>query len=188
MKFIAVTGSFASGKSFVSEYIAKKGYKVFSCDDYVSKLYLDHNIQNEIISLIGLWVFDKKEIVSIIYKDETKRKKLEAYIHPLVREGIKEFKEQYFDAELLFVEIPLLFESRFNKYFEYSICVYCSEENRLKRAKERKNFNLETYNKIGEIQLPAQKKIELADFQINTDWGFDDTIRQVEEVIRKLRE
>lgn len=187
MKFIAITGSFASGKSFVSEYIAKKGYKVFSCDDYVRKLYLDSSIKKKIIDLIEITTFDKKEIIKIIYNDEFKRKKLENYIHPLVRKGISKFKEQYFDQDLLFVEIPLLFESGFNKHFDYSICVYCSEKNRLARAKERDNFNLEIYNKIKKIQMSLKEKIILADFLINTDLDFADTTRQIEEILENVR-
>lgn len=188
MKFIAITGSFASGKSFVSEYIAKKSYKVFSCDDYVKKLYLDSSIQKKIIDLIEITFFDKKEIIKTIYSDEVKRKKLENYIHPLVRNGIREFKEQNASEDLLFVEIPLLFESGFDKYFDYSICVYCDEKNRLERAKQRTDFNLEIYNKIKQVQMPWQDKIKLADFLINTDLDFVDTIKQIEEIIEKVRD
>ncbi len=35
MKSIAITGSFASGKSFVLKYLEKLGYKIFSCDVYI---------------------------------------------------------------------------------------------------------------------------------------------------------
>jgi dephospho-CoA kinase len=45
MKSVAMTGSFASGKSFVLKYLEKIGYKIFSCDDYVKQLYLDLNVQ-----------------------------------------------------------------------------------------------------------------------------------------------
>ena len=33
MKSIAITGSFASGKTFVLKYLEKAGYKTFSCDE-----------------------------------------------------------------------------------------------------------------------------------------------------------
>ena len=55
MKSIAITGSFASGKTFVLKYLEKAGYKTFSCDEYVKQLYLDPNIQQEL-----LCIFDKK--------------------------------------------------------------------------------------------------------------------------------
>jgi dephospho-CoA kinase len=186
MKFVAITGSFASGKSFVSGYLENLGYKVFSCDDYVKKLYLDLKIQNDVSKIIGIPAFDKKRIITIIYSDELKRKKLEDYIHPIVRSGIEDFKNKHSTEKILFVEIPLLFETGFNKYFDYSISVYCSEENRLKRAKTRENFNLEIYNKITEVQLPQDEKRKLADFQVNNDLGFRDTEKQIDEIITGL--
>ncbi|NDA91604.1 MAG: dephospho-CoA kinase, partial [Alphaproteobacteria bacterium] len=51
MKSIAITGSFASGKTFVLKYLEKVGYKTFSCDDYVRELYLEPNIRKDILCL-----------------------------------------------------------------------------------------------------------------------------------------
>ena len=41
MKNIAITGSFASGKSFVLSCAKELGYKVFSCDDFIRDAYKD---------------------------------------------------------------------------------------------------------------------------------------------------
>ena len=48
MRNIAVTGSFASGKTHIINYIKNLGYKVFSCDDYVKLLYQDKTITDQI--------------------------------------------------------------------------------------------------------------------------------------------
>ena len=42
---IAITGSFASGKSFVLECLKSMGYEIFSCDEYIKKLYEDKVLQ-----------------------------------------------------------------------------------------------------------------------------------------------
>ena len=158
MKSVAITGSFASGKSFVLKYLEKIGYKIFSCDDYVKQLYLDSNVQEDILSIIDKIgkIFDKKRLIEIIYNDDNQRKKLENYIHPKVRKGIIDF-----------------------------ICVYCNEENREKRAKARGDFNLEIYNKIRNIQLSQEAKTNLADFQINTDTDIE---VQISKIIDTLNE
>ena len=167
---VAITGSLASGKTFVLNYLKSLNYPVFSCDDFVRNLYEDTNVQNQVLLIIDeLTRFNKKELVQIIYNKPQYRKKLEQYIHPLVREAIGDFKKQFSRKRILFFEVPLLFESGFEKHFDYSICVFCSESVRLKRAKIRNNFDLAIYNKIKEVQLPAEEKIKKADFVINTE-------------------
>ena len=70
MKSIAITGSFASGKTFVLKYLEKVGYKTFSCDDYVRELYLEPNIRKDILCLFDKKLFkngfDKKKLSQII--------------------------------------------------------------------------------------------------------------------------
>ena len=187
MKSVAITGSFASGKSFVLKYLEKIGYNIFSCDDYVKQLYLDANIREDLLKFIDKMgkFFDKKRLIEIIYNDDSQRKKLENYIHPKVREGINDFKNKYADEQIIFVEVPLLFETEFNTYFDYSICVYCNEENREKRAKKRGNFNLEIYNKIKNIQLSQEEKKKLADFQVNTDENIEFQISKVIDILNE---
>lgn len=185
MKSVAITGSFASGKSFILNYLKELGYKVFSCDDYVRQLYKDLKIQQDIVDILAIQTFDKN-LIKAIYSDDKKRKKLEEYIHPLVRAEISEFKNKYSNEKLLFIEIPLLFETGFNKYFDYSICVYCSEENREKRARLRENFDLKTYKEITKIQLSREEKRNLANFEINTDLGIADTQDQINQIIDQI--
>lgn len=166
---VAITGSFASGKTFILNYIKSLGYKVFSCDDYIKKLYEDINVQKEVLAIFDkLETFDKKQIVNIIYDQPKCKKKLEKYIHPLVRKGIEEFKIKFNSEKKMFFEVPLLFETGFDEYFDYSICAFCSESVRLERAKMRENFDIGIYNKIKKTQMLPEEKIKKADFVINT--------------------
>jgi len=48
MRNIAVTGSFATGKTYIINWIINLGYKTFSCDDYVKLLYQDRSIKSQI--------------------------------------------------------------------------------------------------------------------------------------------
>ena len=188
MKSIAITGSFASGKTFVLKYLEKAGYKTFSCDDYVRELYSEPNIRKDILCLFDEKLFekgfDKKKLSQIIYSDDNQRRKLEQYIHPKVRKGINDFQNKHLNEPLIFVEVPLLFETGFNSYFDYSICVYCSEESRKNRATERGDFYLKIYSKIKNIQLPQEKKKNLANFQINTDLDIE---IQIKKIIAKVQ-
>lgn len=187
MKNIAITGSFASGKSFVLSCAKDLGYKVFSCDDFIRNAYEDINLQNLVISQIkGLNVFDKKKLSNIIYDDQEAKKKLESIIHPIVRSGIKIFEEENKNQEILFTEVPLLFESNFDKHFACSVCVYCSEETRLQRAKKRGINDINLYNKIKLAQLPQEEKKRRADFTINSDISQKEIEKSLKDIIREV--
>ncbi len=184
MKNIAITGSFASGKSFVINQLKQMNYQTFSCDDFVKTLYLDIEVQNQIIQEInGLEVFDKSKLAQIVYSDDQSRKNLEKIIHPMVRLGIKNFELKHMQEKLIFTEVPLLYESGFDKYFSDVICIYCSEKNRYERAISRGLKNIEIFEKIKLIQMAQNEKIKLTKYVINSD---KDTKNQIEEILRKL--
>ncbi len=184
MRNIAVTGSFASGKTHIINYIKSLGYKVFSCDDYVKLLYQDRKITDKIEQEIkGLDIFDKSKLAEIIYDDDRMRKKLENIVHPLVRNGIKGFEFDNQNENLIFTEVPLLFESGFDKYFSKVICVFCLEETRWERAKLRKIKDFDSFEKIKKIQLPQEVKMAKSDFVINSEVDVEEKII---EIINKI--
>ena len=184
---IAITGSFASGKSFVLNCAKNLGYKVFSCDDFIRNAYEDINLQNIVVNEIkGLEVFDKKKLSKIIYDNPESRKKLESIIHPIVRSGIKEFEKENNNQKFVFTEVPLLFESNFYKYFSYSICIYCSEKTRLKRAKERVMYSMDLYEKIKSVQLDQEEKKRRSDFVINSDNSQKEIEKSLDNIIKKI--
>jgi len=187
MTNFAVTGSFASGKSFVLSLIKSMGYKTFSCDDYVRFLYEDKEIQEKVVEIISpLKVFDKKLLAEIIFYDKNYRRKLENFIFPLILEGINNFKKDHKQEKLLFFEVPLLFESGYDKYFDYSICVFCKEEVRLERSKNKGNFDQEIYDKLKSIQLSQDEKVRRANFVIDSDNSKEEIEDRIRQIIKEV--
>ncbi|MCC8416228.1 MAG: dephospho-CoA kinase [Rickettsia endosymbiont of Gnoriste bilineata] len=185
---VEITGSYASGKTFVLNYLADLGFMTFSADEYIKNLYKELSIQNIILNLLpDLKIFDKRKIAELIYANDLSRSKLQNFIHPFVVESLSLFKRQNNDSEITFAEIPLLFEAGFDKYFDFYVTIFCSEESRLKRAMSREGFSLTTYNKIAQIQLSQQIKIAKADFVINTDVNIVDLDKQITQLIQKLK-
>jgi dephospho-CoA kinase len=185
---VGITGSYASGKTFVLNYLDDLGFMTFSADEYIKELYKELSIQNIILNLLpDLKIFDKRKIAELIYVNDLSRSNLQNFIHPFVVEGLSLFKWQNNDSEITFAEIPLLFEAGFDKYFDFYVTTFCSEESRLKRAMSREGFSLTTYNKIAQIQLSQQIKIAKADFVINTDVNIVDLDKQITQLIQKLK-
>ena len=190
MRNIAITGSFASGKTHIMNYIKKFGYKIFSCDEYVKLLYLDQNITDLILQEIDeLDVFDKARLARLIYNDDLAagkliRGKLEKIIHPLVMAGIKNFEIENKDENLIFTEVPLLFESGFDRFFNKIICVYCSLKTREERAKVRLTNNPEFFEQISKIQLSQNIKMAKSDFTINSEGNIEEEVLKIIKLIK----
>lgn len=184
---IAVTGSFATGKSFILKLLKSMGFKTFSCDTFVKNLYDDQKIQQEILRLLPkLDVFDKSKIASSIYTDEVARHKVESFIHPLVLERIESVKKQNVSEDFIFIEVPLLFESGFEQHFDFTVTIFCSEQTRLSRASLKPNFNKKIYDAITSIQLPQNIKTKKAHFAINTDLPKPEIENLVQEMFQIL--
>ncbi|MFY9590028.1 dephospho-CoA kinase [Rickettsia endosymbiont of Halotydeus destructor] len=187
MLAIGITGSYASGKTFVLDYLASKGYKTFSADEFVKNLYKNIEIQNQILQLLpSLKIFDRTEISELIYNDDNARQKLQDFIYPLLIKELIFFKQQNKTAKFIFAEIPLLFEANFEIYFDFNVTIFCSEKTRIKRAASRSSFNLQIYTKIEKIQLSQREKIARADFAINSDRDMLDLEKQIIQLIKKL--
>ncbi|WP_253307988.1 MULTISPECIES: dephospho-CoA kinase [unclassified Rickettsia] len=187
MLAIGITGSYASGKTFVVDYLASKGYKTFSADECVKNLYKNIEIQNQILNLLpSLKIFDRTEISTLIYNDDKARQKLQDFIYPLLIKELIFFKQQNKIAEFIFAEIPLLFEANFKIYFDFVVTIFCSEETRIKRAIGRPSFDPQIYKKIEKIQLSQEDKITRADFAINSDCDMLKLEKQIMQLIKKL--
>ncbi|KAJ6644947.1 UDP-N-acetylglucosamine--N-acetylmuramyl-(pentapeptide) pyrophosphoryl-undecaprenol N-acetylglucosamine transferase [Pseudolycoriella hygida] len=173
MIYVGITGSYASGKTFLLNCLANLGFVTFSSDNYITELYQNLKIQDIILT-------------EIIYSEDLARQRLQDFIHPLVVEKLSLLKQQNSSAEIIFAEVPLLFEVGFEQYFDFYVTTFCKEKTRLARAKSRQGFDFKNYKKITEIQLPQKIKMEKADFIINTDVEQKDLDKQIHQLIDHL--
>ena len=123
MRIIGITGSIASGKTTAANLMAGAKYPLFSADGVVSNLYRKNFFIKSIVKTFKLNSNKKiKEQVKIALKKNRKNLyKLEAIIHPLVRKEMKTFLKK--KSKFLFLEIPLLIESKLKKYFDIVVFV-----------------------------------------------------------------
>jgi len=156
---IAITGTIGSGKSEVSAYLRKLGYEVFDCDKANSEL-LKKNLQvKEAFKQCYIGnKLDKSKLAKLIFKDEKAKKKLEAIMHPLILEQLKKQAEKY---EVFFAEVPLLFESKWEKYFDTNILLVSEEKVALKRLKLRGLNTTEAKKRIAN-QMSVEQKMQCA--------------------------
>ena len=170
MSIIGITGSIASGKSTVAHLMSDQKYPLFSADKIVSNLYKNKHFIKILVKKFRLNTNKKiKEQIKLVLKKNKKNiYKLESIIHPLVKKRMMIFLKK--KNKLLFLEIPLLIESKLGKYFDKVIFVDAKKQIRSKRYLKR-NGNKNTFDLLNSRQLSPFLKKKLCDYTINNNYS-----------------
>ena len=188
---IGLTGGIASGKSTVSKYLAKKGFKVYDADRIAKDISEKKLVQEEIILTFGDKILDKngnidrKKLKEIVFKNKEKLKQLNAIIHPKVIDFYKELKEQNTD-EIIIFDVPLLFESGIDKFCDKILVVISDYEIQLDRIVERDKIDRELASKIIKSQLSNEERIKKADVVIENNSSLEDLFEKVERFCERI--
>ena len=184
---IALTGSIATGKSSTVKLLEASGFHIIDADKIAHKI-LDE--QHQAIAekfgetLVHEGKVDRKALGDIVFSDNTKRKALEALLHPLIYNEIERLSvEQDRLGEPYFIDIPLFFENK--RYpIEKSLVVYTTEEQQLERLMQREGYTKEeALNRI-QAQIPVEEKRKLATYVIDNSG----TLTQLEKECERVKE
>tara|TARA_A100001015_G_scaffold321466_1_gene452360 strand:+ start:2042 stop:2650 length:609 start_codon:yes stop_codon:yes gene_type:complete len=195
MKVVGITGGIATGKTFIANYFETLGYKVFNADKVVHQIFSEGDVVKHITGLfLGVekgGVIDRKLLGDIVYGDKDKKKLLEDYIHPIVRQRRDEFlkdREKNGD-EIVFLDIPLLIETNGNNICDYVIVCKLEDKIQKQRALERSEprINEDKYNKIKSLQIKDEDRVKQADFVIDTGKEKNFIYRECDKIISLIK-
>ena len=185
---IGITGSIATGKSTVTNYLKKLGYQIVDSDEIVHQQFSNPEIKQEIVKAFGSDLLinneiNRKKLGKIIFNDENQRKKLNSILHPQVIQTIESLPK---NQGLIFVDVPLLFEVKLEYLFDKIIVVYLSYQSQLFRLMKRDQIS-EEYAKIKiASQMDIEIKSQKADYIINNENSIENTYRQIDDLLRRL--
>lgn len=188
----AVTGSIGMGKSTVAQYLRSKGVPVLDADKIVHDLYAGEAVPLIEAVFPGVTrdgAVDRVALAQKVLASEEALKKLEAIIHPLVRraEWRLLLTEQDKGADLVIVEVPLLFETGGHHLYDAVIVVSAPAEAQRQRIAARPGMTAEKLEAIIARQWPDAIKREKADFVVDTGVPLEETYRQVDAVLEEIR-
>ena len=129
MKRIGITGGIGAGKSLVAEIIKAMGYPVYNSDERAKELTESNpKIKEALIHLFGEEIYqndtlNKFALAQAIFSNESLREKVNALIHPIVREDFNLWALAQ-NNSLVFNESAILFETGSFKNFDAIILVY----------------------------------------------------------------
>lgn len=187
---LGLTGGFASGKSTVSQIFKQLDVPIIDADQIAREVVLPGTKGLEQVKeAFGANVIDqdgrldRKALGSIVFEDIEKRKQLNSILHPLILNHIlyltDELKRDGYP--LIVLDIPLLYEIKFEKELDGVMVVYVSEETQLERLMNRDEIEEKEARRKIETQMSLVKKAEKADYVINNNGSLEKTTEQVKQ-------
>lgn len=168
-KKIGLTGVMGAGKSSVIALLKQQHIAVLDCDEINQRLLQKGN--RGYMAIVDTFTeqlldndgnLDKQKLSDLIFSDPKKKQRAEKLLHPLIQQEIKTYCETCSDP-LVFIEVPLLFEVRWEAYFDEVWVVACDQELLLERLAEyRKVERTEAFRRM-KFQLSQEEKCAKAD-------------------------
>jgi dephospho-CoA kinase len=164
---ISLTGGIASGKSLVGDYLQRKGIPVIDADQVVHTLLRsDTALQAQIRQAFGDECLNddgsvnRAQVGSVVFGDVDKRRQLEQWIHPKVRQAMNVFYEtqQAAGQSIGVALIPLLFESRLQDLYDEIWLIQTTEALQQQRLAEHRSMEDDAALARIQSQMPFEDK------------------------------
>jgi dephospho-CoA kinase len=194
---IGLTGGIASGKSTVAARMRERGLSVLNADLLAHRLMEPGQpAYDDVVREFGREVLqadstvDRKKLGDIVFRDPTKRERLNQIVHPRVIAAREEQLKQM-QAEdprgIAIVEAALLIENGYYKKLDRLIVCSCRPEQQMERLQARGLTEEEARQRLNS-QLPLEEKLRLADDVLDCSGTLEDTLRQTDVLVERLRQ
>lgn len=169
---LAVIGGIGSGKSVVSRMMEIMGVPVYDCDTRAKELMVkDAFIVKEMKRMFGDECYDadgaldRKYVASRIFVDERNTKRVNALVHPVVKDDFCSWVQQQ-NAPVVAVETALLYESGMVDVVDKVLVVWTDKETAITRTMKRSGMTREQVHNRMVKQMTADDLLLLSDYSI----------------------
>lgn len=186
---VGITGGIASGKSTVSNYIRKKGYKIIDAD-ILSKEIMEYGqegyakVKEAFPEAFERNTLNRSKLADIIFHDDYKKDILNSITHPIIKKKIiDEIKR---NSGIVFIDVPLLFEAHYDDLCDKIIVVYVDRQNQIKRLMARDNIDENYAIKKIDSQMSLDEKVLKADMVIDNNKDENSLLKNIDEVLEVI--
>ena len=189
---IGITGSIACGKSTISNYLKSKGYIVIDADKIGHEALDDDYVKEKLILSFGNEILEdnkinRQKLGELVFGNSSNLNVLNSIIHPEIRKKILEKIDKNNDKELIFIDVALLFEAKFDDLVDKIIVVYVDKNTQLTRLMKRNSISKkEALSRIVSQMSPIEKA-KLGDYTVNNNLDVINTYEQVDKVLSELK-
>jgi dephospho-CoA kinase len=137
---IGITGGIGSGKSTITQELARRGFAVYDCDREAKQMIEQNaSLRTQIIALLGTDAFCEERyntayVAKRVFAEPLLLAQLNTIVHPAVKEDIQAKGKTLKANEVLFVESAILFEAGLDSLCDHVVIVDAPEEIRFARV------------------------------------------------------
>ena len=189
-RLIGLTGGIATGKTTVSNYLAKQyNLPVLDADIYAREAVNKNSpILRTIFQRYGDQIrlstgdLNRSALGDIIFNDVGEKQWLENQIHPFVRDRFTQ-EQQKISNDTIVLSIPLLFEANLTSLVTEIWVVICDRNLQISRLQQRNGLTSQQAEARIDSQMSIAQKATLADLVLTNNDKLTDLYAQIELVI-----
>src|SRR4051794_28353865 len=183
------------GKSTAAGMLRRLGVPLFDADAVVHRLLGPGGAAVAAVETLFPGVrdetgaIDRRRLGARVFGDPAALRRLEAILHPMVREAERRFVAQARARResLVVLDIPLLYETGAPERVDYVLVVSAPARVQRERVMRRPGMTESRFASILRAQMPDREKRRRADFVVPTGLGRGLTFRRLRRVVTELR-
>jgi dephospho-CoA kinase len=196
LRVFGLTGGIATGKSRVAALLRERGVPMVDADE-LARQAVEPGSPGlaEVLAQFGSGVLapdgslDRGRLAAMVFSDTEARERLNAIVHPRVRE----LSQERFGAleragqELAGYDVPLLFEVGLDRVLKPVVVVGATESAQIARLAERSGMTEGEARARIAAQLPLAEKRARADYVLENDGSLEELASKVDALAQWLR-
>ena len=137
--------------------------------------------------ILNPYTVNRSHLAKIVFKQPRELVKLTNILYPEALKAVKSQISLYRHASFVILDVPLLFESGWDKITDVNVVVKATRRQQIDRAQKRLRLTRGDVLRRLKNQMPLRKKCQLADIVIDNSRDLKHTLNQVDEIIDRLR-
>ena len=194
MVILGLTGSIGMGKSTAAAMLRRLGVPVCDSDALVHRMTGPGGsavaaVERAFPGATSGGAVDRKALGARVFADPAALKRLEAILHPMVREAQRRFLHLAAArrARVVVLDVPLLYESGTDAMCDAVVALTCPRFLQEQRVLARPGMSRERLAGILARQMSDAEKRRHADFVVETGLGRRHTLQRLRQIVTVLR-
>jgi dephospho-CoA kinase len=192
---VGLTGGIACGKSYVRARLAAAGFHTIDLDAVAHAVMAPGGSAHaDVVAAFGPGVvgpsgaIDRRVLGPIVFADPSARRRLDAIVHPRVRDEEARLAAVFAaaGASCVVTDAALLVETGQHARFDRLVVVHCPPAEQVRRLQQRDGLDLAAARARVAAQMPIDEKRAFGHFQVDTSCTFAATDNAVDQVAAQL--
>lgn len=189
---VGLTGGIGSGKTTIAQVLEVMGCIIYNSDERAKLMYFNTSVKPQIIQILGNEAYlnnttlNHTFISNKVFSNQDLLHKLNAIIHPAVKQDFITFKNNQAPQKIIIKESALLFETGIYKELPFNILVTAPEPVRIQRVLNRSQISIDAIKQRMQAQWSDEEKTKLANFVIDNS-GEKAVIPQLQACLHNIK-